>query len=141
MLLVGGTFLQVGKLTEITAKREVSADELQRVKSGEEKGYPADFEERDQVAYQLVGLVRDGRTPSWLTRWPELLREAQLARVQQAANRIAQPERYQIIIAGDRGAHLEHIKTLGLPIIIYSPQGEVLERIPAQQTKAETKAP
>lgn len=129
------------ELTEITAKREVSADELQRVKSGEEKGYPADFEERSQVAYQLVGLVRDGRTPSWLTRWPELLREAQLARVQQAANRIAQPERYQIIIAGDRGAHLEHIKTLGLPIIIYSPQGEVLERIPAQQTKAETKAP
>lgn len=130
------------ELTEITAQREVTQEEVARAQGGEEKGYPAEFEERTQVASHLADLVRQGRDVQWLRRWPKLIRDAQRDQVQLAARHIAQPERYQVIIAGDLKAHLSKMQTLGLPIIVYSAQGEILNKIPVASTplKAQPKA-
>ena len=117
------------ELSEISARRPVLQEELERVRGGEIKGYPAQFESRSKIASQLADLCRHDQGPAGLNEWLDLLTKTQLERVNHVAKRLALPQNYQIVIAGDLKAHLAKFKTLARPIIIYSPEGKVLNKI------------
>lgn len=117
------------ELNEITAQRPVQAKELEDARGGEVKGYPARFEERGKILGELTSAREENRDPTWLVTWLNQVKDAHLPSVQRAADRVARPEAYHVVIAGDRGAYLEPFKALALPIKIYSPEGELIEMV------------
>jgi zinc protease len=119
----------IKELTEIGTSREVSIDELNKVRGGEIKGYPAQFESRGKIVGQLADLSRHDKRPRWLKEWLTYLEKTQLDEVNRSAKRLALTQEYHIVVAGDLKAHLEQFKSLGRPIIIYSPEGKVLNKI------------
>jgi len=122
------------ELEVISTSKTISADELEKVRGGEIKGYPAQFENRNKIASQLSQICRQDKQPRWLAEWLTHLKNAQLEGVNQSAQRIAQVNRYDIVIAGDLSAHVEEFKSLGRPIKVYSPEGKFLNKIETQPT-------
>ena len=113
----------------IRSDKPVEETELAAVKGGELQGFPARFEKRSKILSELSGLRAEGREPGWLDRWYRHVKDAQQAAIQEAALRVARPEAYHIVVAGDRAAHLDSFKSLGLPISLYNAEGELLEQI------------
>ena len=116
----------ISELDQITGDRPITNEELEKVRGGELKGYPALFEERSGVLGLLSQAKREGREPSWLRQWIELMSRVNLPQAQQSAADISKSNEYSIVIAGDQSKHLEAIRSLNRPIFFYSAEGELL---------------
>ena len=116
----------ISEIDGISSKKPISEAEVTLMKTGEIKGYPAQFEERRGVLGVLSETYRQGFQSSWLNEWSEEWSKLNVREIKKSANKIASSKEYSIIIAGDQSKYLESIKALGRPIYFYNTDGELM---------------
>jgi zinc protease len=127
----------ISEIDGISSVRPIQLDELNKVRGGELKGYPAQFEERSSVLGLLSETRREGYQPDWLNLWMTKLNEVTLEQTQNSAIQIGKSSEYSIIIAGDKTKHLDSIKELKRPIFFYTPDGDLVSSLPSQPAEKE----
>ena len=116
----------IKEIDHIRETKPITTKELERVRSGELKGYPAEFEERSGVLGHLSLARRENRSVTWLKEWMQALPNVTLQQTQAVAQKLAHSKDYSIIIAGDREKHFESIKSFGRPIYFHSANGNLI---------------
>ena len=127
----------ISEIDGISSVRPILSEELNKVRGGELKGYPAQFEERSSVLGLLSETRREGYQPNWLNLWMTKLNEVTLEQTQKSALQISKSSEYSIIIAGDKAKHLDSIKALKRPIFFYTPDGDLVSSLPSQPAEKE----
>ena len=122
----------ISEIDRISTDHPISAEELERVRGGELKGYPAKFEERSGVVGLLSEARRENRGPAWLNEWMNKMRRSPLNEAQRSAQTLAKSDEYSIIIAGDKAKHLASITALNRPIYYYTPDGYLISPEPTK---------
>lgn len=115
-----------GELERIMSEGSVTAEELERARGGLIKGFPNRFEKIASVASTLSELVSEGRDPSWFQIWSEGMPKVTLAEVLASGTALTAKDHLQVIVAGDLAKHASSVATLGLKIMTYDAQGQVL---------------
>lgn len=112
------------ELSEIGEARPISEKEHQESQDGLLKSFPANFETMNSIADQLGRNFSKGRDYSWLKRWPERVAEVSLEAAQTQAKAHAQLEDYSVVVVGDLASVAPTLVDLGIPMVLYSPQGQ-----------------
>ena len=116
-----------------TTSRPLTQDELDKAVGGMLLGLPGRYESIGKVAGEIATMPEQGRPATWLQGWPANLRKVTLATARAAAAKVLHPERFDIVVAGDRALIEEELKTLGLPIQLWDARGNKIE--PADATR------
>ena len=115
------------EMVGIVGGKPITPDELNAAKKGLLLGLPAKYERIGTVADQVATLATYGLPPDWLQMQAKKIDAVSMESVTESAKCNAVWGRMAIVVAGDRALIEDDLKKLGLPILLYDPQGNRLQ--------------
>lgn len=112
------------ELHAIAGEKQVSSDELARIRSYRARGYAQQFESMSRVSGQLMQLWAVGMPMTELQREPDELQKVTLDSVNAAAEKYANPGHATLLLVGDLSKIESGVRSLGLgPVEILDVEG------------------
>lgn len=119
----------LAELAGFCAARPLTEEEVTEAVSGLLLGFPGRFERTGSVAAEVASLPIHGRGEGWLTDWPERVRAVTLAAARAAATKYCDPDRFELVVVGDRASVEPTLSGLDRPVYLYDVQGGVSDRV------------
>jgi zinc protease len=117
------------ELRFIAGEKPVSEKELTLAKQFRVRGYAQQFESLGRVSQQIVQLWTTGRPVSDLQREPEELQKADLAAVNAAAEKYANPSHAALLLVGDLSKIEPGVRDLNLgEVVVVDPEGRPVSK-------------
>lgn len=111
------------EFADLCASRPLTEEERNESVDGLLLGYPMTFDQVSSLGYRLVSLPVRGRSVDYWTTWPDEIRKVTTARTNEAAAPYCDPERYSVIVAGDKKTVVPQLEKLGIPITMLDRDG------------------
>lgn len=114
------------ELSMICGSKPLTARERDESVSGLLLGYPGRFERIASVGASFASLAIFDRPVDWYQTWPSAVEGVSLAQANTIAAEYCDPNKFSIVLAGDRSKLAGTLTTLNRPIVGYDTQGKRL---------------
>jgi zinc protease len=111
----------------VCARRPITPDEREEAVNGLLLGFPGRFQTINNVAWAFSTLPMYQRPADWYERWPERLQAVSLEAANAVAKKYCDPQAFEVVLVGDRAKVEPTLDGLGMPLVVYDPQGNVVK--------------
>ncbi len=115
----------ISELKQIKESKKISVEELETMRGGAVKNFPARFESLDSIVAEFSGLKIQGKEANAFDQWVSSIEKIGIDMVQNQANAMIDLKQMQIFVVGDYEKLHPAFKELKMEIIKYDAQGNV----------------
>jgi zinc protease len=115
------------EVRDVCGARPLTAGEREEAVGGLLLGFPGRFQTINNVAWAFSSLPMYGRPADWFERWPDRVRSVTLEAANAVAEKYCDPKAWEVVVVGDRKQVEPTLEGLGMPVIVYDPQGNVVK--------------
>ena len=111
------------EISLICSAKPVTEQERNEAVSGLLLGYPGQFERVSSVGGSFATLAIFDRPVDWYQKWPSNVEGVSLQAANDIAREYCDPNKFDVVMAGDRGQLESTFSSLGRSIVGYKPNG------------------
>lgn len=111
------------ELQEVRGDRPITTEEYSAAQNGLRLGYVRRFESIAAISRTGTEIPLYNRPADWTRRWPESIGAVGPEAVRAVAQGLADPNGFNIVIAGDRSVVEPTLQDLGLPVFVFDSSG------------------
>ncbi len=111
------------ELSLLCSSKPIEEQERDESVSGLLLGYPGRFERISSVGGSFASLAIYDRPIDWYQKWPTEVEGVTLTQANEVAHEYCDPNKFQVVLSGDRAALEPTFSSLGRTIVAYDHQG------------------
>src|SRR5690606_22514690 len=111
------------EISLVCSAKPVTEQERDEAVSGLLLGYPGQFERVSSVGSSFATLAIFDRPVDWYQKWPTNVENVSLQAANSVAREYCDPNKFAVVMAGDRAKLEPTFSTLGRSIVGYKPNG------------------